>query len=162
MFKKIRDFPKVLYNRMANTVYVGLGCFIMGTAYYFYAHDRITVFLSGAVLLFSLWRAYDIYLNMSKEKYEVVEGICVGVSAKPLSKYNKVRFMNQDGIESTVHLGKQIKMKIGFQYRLFFSQREYVSTGSMRLDTALLSGNFFGLEELGEYGAEQTTSDETE
>ena len=162
MFKKIRGFPKVLYNRMMNTVYVGLGCFIMGIAYYFYAHDRITVMLSSAVLLFSLWRAYDIYLNISKQRYEIVEGICVGISAKPLSKYNKVRFMNQDGIESTVHLGKQTKMKIGFQYRLFFSQREYVSTGSTRMDTALLSDSFLGLEELGEYGAEQTTSNETE
>jgi len=160
MLSKIKGCPKVLFQKLIYTVFIGLSFFVFGTAYFFYANDRIMLMLSGIVLVFSLWRAVDIYFIILKRKYEIVEGACVSVTSRPLSKFNRVRFMDKDGIESTVHLRKNVKLKIGFQYRLFFSQREHISTGSVRMDAALASGHFLGFEELGEYGSGENIIEE--
>ena len=151
MFIILKDCPRVLFRKMALTALIGLGCFVVGIAYYLFAHDGIFLALSGLVLLFSLWRGYGVYAAIAKGKYEVVEGTCVGVTAKPLRKYNKVRIMDTDGNETTVCLGKQVKLKIGMQYRLYFKQVEHADLNSEYFNSALLSDQFLGLEALGEF-----------
>jgi hypothetical protein len=136
------------------TALIGAGCFIVGLALYIFSKDRITLFLSGAVLLFSLIKSAGLYLAVKKGSYETVEGTCVGVSAKPFRKQFTVKIMDDDGLESSLRLGKQTRVKIGFRYRFYFSggHSSRVSIGSEYLDAALSSGQFLGFEELGEFG----------
>jgi hypothetical protein len=119
---KINEFPKPLFQKTAATALVGAGCFLVGGAYFFYAHDRIALALSAAVLLFSLVRAFGIYRTVSSGKYETVEGACVSVSWIPLKKYAKIKIKNDDGIETTLRLPKQTTIKIGRQYRFYFRE----------------------------------------
>lgn len=90
------------------------------------------------------------------EEYEIVEGICVAVMPKPLRKYRKIKIMDDNGNESTMLLGKQSKVKIGYRYRFYFKETQRISLGSEYLDSAMSSDCFLGYEELGEFTAKAT------
>jgi len=148
----LKNCPKVLLQKILFTTLIGASCFIVGAAYFLYAKDTMTLALSCLVLLFSLFRSIGLYRTIAKQKYEVVEGTCVGVAAKPLRKHFTVKIMDDAGIESTLRLGKQAKVKIGFRYCFYFnSQGERLSVGSEYFDIALSSNQFLGFEELGEF-----------
>lgn len=87
----------------------------------------------------------------------MVEGTCIGITQKPFEKTQLVRLMDSEGIESTLRLHKGCKMKIGDQYRFYFSQRNLPWTGNRYLDTALMSGGFLGYEHI----ADKTPSEPT-
>jgi len=59
--------------------------------------------------------------------------------------------MDDTGIESTLKLGKQTKIKLGFRYRFFFSRNGRIPLGNEYFETVLSSDCFLGLEELGEF-----------
>ena len=107
--------------------------------------------LSGAVLVFSIIRAIGLYYAIAGQKYEAVEGTCIGVSSKPLRKYYTVKLMDDAGIENSLRVGKQAKLRIGFRYRFYFRKCGRLSVGSEYFDTALSSDQFLGFEELGEF-----------
>lgn len=113
------------------------------------------LFLSLAVCVFSAGKAIDYYHVITGEKYEIVEGTCVAVMPKPLRKYRKIKIMDDNGNESTMLLGKQSKVKIGYRYRFFFKETQHISLGSEYLDSAMSSDCFLGYEELGEFAAEE-------
>jgi hypothetical protein len=143
------NFPKVLLQKLLFTVLIGAGCFAVGTAFYMFSRDRITILLSASVLLCSLARAYLLYTAISKGKYETVEGTCVGISAKPFRKQRVIKIMDSDGIESTLRLGRQTSVKIGTRYRFYFTERVTSPLpGSEYLTTALSAGQLLGYEEL--------------
>ena len=98
-------------------------------------------------------RSAGLYHIMTQRRYEVVEGVCIRISAKPLRRFRKVYIMDADGRESALMLDKQAKVKIGFCYRFFFKQDSRPSLGSEYLDTALSTDRLLGLEELGEFAA---------
>jgi hypothetical protein len=94
----------------------------------------------------------SLYYLIAKQKYETVEGTCVGIGVKPLRKYRTVKLMDDAGIESSLRLGKQTKIKIGFRYRFYLKKTERLySVGSEYFDAALSSDQFLGFEELGEF-----------
>jgi hypothetical protein len=64
--------------------------------------------------------------------------------------------MDDSGIESSLRLGKQVMIKIGFRYRFYFKKSEQLSVGSEYFDAALASDRFLGFEELGEFMGENT------
>ena len=64
--------------------------------------------------------------------------------------------MDGDGNESTMLLGKQSKVKIGYRYRFYFKETQHISLGSEYLNSAISSDHFLGYEELGEFAAEAT------
>ena len=148
---ELKNFPKVLLQKTVLTALIGAGCLIIGAAYYIFTKDRIMLSLSGTVFVFSVIRSVGLYYTIANKKYETIEGTCVGVGAKPLRKYYTIKIMDDVGIESSLRLGKQAKIKIGYRYRFYFKQGERLSVGSEYFDTALSSDKFLGFEELGEY-----------
>ncbi|MDO4608873.1 MAG: hypothetical protein Q4B40_06755 [Clostridia bacterium] len=107
--------------------------------------------MSLAVFVLSIGKAVEFYLLIANKKYEVVEGTCVGIVPKPLRKYRKIKIMDDVGVESTMLLNKQTKVKIGYRYRFFFKETQSLSYGSEYLDSATSSDCFLGFEELGEF-----------
>jgi len=151
---KLKDFPRTLFRKALLTLLTGVGCFLFGVAYYLYAADRIFLILSCMVLLISLYKCFHIYSLVIKKRYETVEGICVGIISKLIGKCNKVKMMDEDGIESTLYLSKNSKLKIGHRYKLYFSQAPQINVGSEYLNTALATDSFLGYEDLGEFEKE--------
>lgn len=152
----LKNCPKVLYQKVLLTALIGAGCLIVGAAYYLFSKDMITLVLSCLVMIFSLYRCFEMYLTISKQNYEVVEGTCVSVSTKALRKHYTIKIMDDTGAISALRLGKQAKVRIGFRYRFYFSKGERLSVGSEYLDTALSSNSFLGFEELGEFASDNT------
>jgi hypothetical protein len=148
----LKSCPKVLFHKILFTALVGIGCLIVGTAYYIFSKDTITLTLSGFVFAFSIIRSAGLYYTTAKQKYEIVEGTCIAVSSKPFRKHFTVKIMDETGIETSLRLGKQAKIRIGFRYRFYFKQGQRLSIGSEYFDTALSSDHFLGFEELGEFG----------
>ena len=159
---KLRDGPKVLFQRVVLTFLLGIGCFIVGVAYFIYSQDRITLILSLLLLAFSVIKGISVYRLVTAQKYEVVEGTCVAISSKPFTKQISVKIIDNTGNELALRLGKQTKIKIGFRYRFFFSKTERMSLGSDYLDSALSTQNFLGSEELGEYKSPSTENKKNE
>lgn len=73
------------------------------------------LFLSFAVFAASAGRALSYYRIIIDKSYENVEGVCDSIVPKPLRKYRKIKIMDCDGNESTMLLGKQSKVKIGYR-----------------------------------------------
>lgn len=71
-------------------------------------------------------------------------------------QYRKIKIMDDKGNESSMLLGKQSKVKIGYRYRFYFKETQHISLGSEYLDSAMSSDSFLGYEELGEYAADTT------
>ena len=148
MVNEKKNVPPVLLRKVFLTGLVGVGCFAVGAGYYLYCRDGTMLLLSGIVLLFSLIRAAGLYRTVTEGKYEVVEGTCVGVSSMPFRRQLRVRIMDADGLETTLCLGKQARVKISFCYRFFFKEEQRPSLGNEFLDTALVTGHFLGFEAL--------------
>ena len=143
---KLNDSPKVLIHKIYITVFIGVACLLVGIAYGIAARDRIFFALSCAVLAFSLFRAYTLYRIVTKGKYEVVEGTCVGLAQKLFKRQFTVRVMDDDGIETTLRLGKQAKIKIGTRYRFYFKQSERTALNNAYFDSMTASDMFLGFE----------------
>lgn len=154
-----RDLPKVLAQKVIFTGVIGIGCLLIGGAYFLFAGDRTTLLLSAAILAFSAYRVLSLYRVVRGGKYEVVEGTCVAVRHKALRKHFTVKVMDDTGHETTLRLGKQAKVKIGSRYRFYFTHAEKVSLGSEYLDTALSQGAFLGFESLGDIMDTQEAKD---
>ena len=146
----LRDWPKILARKVIMTALVGVGCLFIGVSYFFYSGDRTTLLLSATVLVFSFVRTFGLYRTISAGQYETVEGTCVAVKHRPMRKHFVIKMMDDSGIESTMYLDKQTKVKIGFRYRFYFSRVEKVSLGNEYLDASLSHGAFLGYEELGD------------
>ena len=152
----MKEAPAPLKRKLFLTCIVGTVCLLVGIGMCLFLRDRMMLFLSLAVCVLSLGKAFDYYRVMSDEKYEVVEGTCIAVMPKPLRKYRKIRIMDDNGNESSLLLGKQSKIKIGYRYRFYFKETDHISLGSEYFDSALSSDCFLGYEELGEFAADTT------
>ena len=151
----LKNCPKVLLNKMLLTALIGVGCLIVGVAYFIFAKDKITLLLSGFIFVFSLFRGIGLYNIISGKKYDAIEGVCVVIKQKPFGKYYTVKIIDDNGIETSLRLGKQAKIKIGFRYRFYFKHGERFSLGNEYLDSALSAELFLGYEELGEFVAQK-------
>ena len=145
-----------LKRRLLLTAIVGTVCLLIGIVMCLFLKDRMMLFLSLAVCVLCLYKAFDYYRIMSDGKYEVVEGTCIAVIPKPLRKYRKIKIMDDEGNESSLLLGKQSKIKIGYRYRFYFKETDRISLGNEYFDSALSSDCFLGYEELGEFAADTT------
>lgn len=153
---KIKDAPAPLRRKLFLTGIIGAGCLLIGAAMCFILKDRIMLFLSLAVFAASVVRVLSYYRIITDKSYETVEGVCVSIVPKPLHKYRKIKIMDGDGNESTMLLGKQSRVKIGYRYRFYFKETQRISLGSEYLNSAMSSDHFLGYEELGEFAAETT------
>lgn len=153
---KIKDAPAPIKRKMFLTCIVGIVCLLVGFAMFLFLKDRMMLFLSLAVCILSIGKAIEYYRVIAGEEYEIVEGVCVAITPKPLRKYRKIKIMDDNGNESSMLLGKQSKVKIGYRYRFYFKETQQISLGSEYLDSAMSSDHFLGYEELGEFAADTT------
>lgn len=153
-----KSVPRVLTQRIFVTVLIGAGFLTVGIAYFLFSRDTVFLVLSSLVFLFSLLRGFGLWRTVAGGQYEVVEGTCVGISAKPLRKQSRIRIMDENGVETALCLGKQSKVKIGFRYRFYFKSGQRMSVGSEYFDTALSTDQFLGFEELGKFIFHQDTT----
>ena len=147
---KIKDAPAPLRRKLFLTGIIGAGCLLIGAAMSFILKDQIMLFLSLAVFAASVARALSYYRIITDK------GVCVSIVPKPLRKYRKIKIVDGDGNESTMLLGKQSRVKIGYRYRFYFKETQHISLGSEYLNSAMSSDHFLGYEELGEFAAETT------
>lgn len=91
--ENIHNSPPPLKRKLFLTALAGLLCLLIGISMCIFAKDKIMLFLSCAVCLFSFIKAISLYRVLSEKKYEVVEGTCVGIVPKPLRKFRKIRIM---------------------------------------------------------------------
>lgn len=155
---KIKNAPAPLQRKLLLTVLIGGLCLLVGIAMFLFSKDVMMLALSAAVCVGALWKGLTLFRVISKEQYEIVEGICVSVSQNPIRKYRKVKIMDGAGVESSLLLGKQDRIKIGYRYRFYFKDTDRLTLGNGRLDAALSSDCFIGYEEMGEYVAEDTSN----
>lgn len=146
-----KDIPRVLAQRLLFTLLIGAGCLAVGISYCLYTRDMVFLALSGLVFLFGLLRSLGLWLTIAGRQYEVVEGTCVGISAKAIRRQSKIRIMDENGVETALCLGKRPKVKIGFRYRFYFKSGRRLSLGSEYFDTVLSTEQFLGYEELGKF-----------
>lgn len=147
----LKDCPRVLLQKLMITALIGAGCLVVGAVAYGAARDVVLLALSACVFVSCLLRSIGIYRMLKQKKYTVTEGVCVGITPKALCRYRKVRFMDEQGLETSLLLDKQTKVKIGFHYRVYLKESQRITLGSEYLDTALSGDCFLGMEELGEF-----------
>jgi len=147
----MKNFPSVLFRKWVFTLAVGVGFLGIGGVYFLFAGDGVLLGLSGLVFGFGLLRSFLLYRTISSHDYETMEGTCVAIANRPLRKCRHIKIMDDQGIESTLLLARQAKIKIGYQYRFFFKKNARPSLGSEYFDTALSTDCFLGYEELGQY-----------
>ena len=147
---KLRDAPAPLRRKLYLTVIIAAVCLLVGLAMFLFLKDKMMLFLSLVICMFSAVKVIEYYLIIGGKEYEIVEGTCVSITPKPLRKYRKIKIMDDNGIESSLLLNKQSKVKIGYRYRFYFKETQHISLGSEYLDLALSSDCFLGYEELGE------------
>ncbi len=140
------SFPAPLRSKIIITMLIGLGCLILGVAYFFMAHDTIFLCLSGIIFVVSIVKALG-YFNIAKKKqYETVVGTCVFIAPVMLRKFMKIKIMDAEGVETTVNLRKGSKLKIGEKYCLYFKRNTTRIVESDFIETMLATDNFLGFE----------------
>ena len=149
--ERFKKCPRVLLQKLLITLLLGAGCLAVGAAYYAAAHDAVFLALSGILSVGCVWRSWSLYRMIADVNYSLTEGVCVGITSKPMRRYRSIRLMDTEGLESTLLLDKRTRVKIGYQYRIYFKKDHQPSLGSEYLDTALSGDGFLGIEELGEF-----------
>lgn len=147
---KWTNFPAPLKRKMFLTALVGIGCLLVGVAFTIFAKDTMMLLLSAAVCAFSLFKAFSMYRVASKKEYEVVEGICLAIVPKLITKFKKIKITDDEGNETTLLLSKQSKVTIGERYRFFFKKTTRMTLGNEHFDSALSSDCFLGYEPITE------------
>ena len=94
------------------------------------------IFAASLVLGISLWN------TAARGRYEVVEGICAGVSTPMLRRYRKIQLIDEQGAERTLLLSKTAKFQIGARYRFYFQKGSRPAVGNDYLDAARLHQQF--------------------
>lgn len=148
--RKWMEIPAPLHRKLFLTVCLGGFCILIGTGVFWFNKDRVILVLSAVVFLLCMAKALSLYKMIQEKRYEIVEGICIGIIPKPMRRYRKIRILDKEGAESTLLLDKHAKIKIGNRYRFYFKATQRISLGSDYLDTALSSDCFIGYENLGE------------
>ena len=154
----IKTAPASLQRKLLLTALTGVLFLLVGIAMFLFSKDVIMLALSAAVCVGAFWKALTLFHVIVKEKYEIVEGTCVGISQNPVRKYRKIKIVDDSGNESSLLMGKQDKIKIGYRYRFYFKNTDRLTLGSSYLDTALSSDCFIGFEELGKFRDTEKTS----
>ena len=61
------------------TVCLGGFCILIGAGVFWFNKDRVILVLSAAVFLLCMVKAWTLYKMIQENRYEVVEGVCIGI-----------------------------------------------------------------------------------
>lgn len=106
--------------------------------------------LSAAIFIASIGKGMHFYHIANKRGYEVVTGTCTGISAKPFRKNKDISVVDRDGVETTLRISKQNKVKIGGMYHFYFLRTVKFPDEYKHLTSALVSDSFLGFEQVAE------------
>lgn len=148
---QIKDIPPVLQRKLFLTILIGAACLTVGIAVFIMSTDTVMLILSLAVSLFSVLKCISLYHLAAQKQFEIVEGTCVGIASRPIRRYRKIKIIDDEGVESSLLLNKQSKVKIGYRYRFYFKSTDRITIGHAYFDTAIASDSFLGFEEIGEF-----------
>ena len=115
-------FPTVLQRKFLLTLLAGIASAGISVIICVATKDHILLALGIVVLCACLISCRGIWATATHKNYEVVEGICAGISTPMLRRYRKVHLIDSHGIEITLLLSKSALLKIGEPYRFYFQK----------------------------------------
>ena len=142
------QFPFVLRRKILLTFLAGVASIAVSLVIFTVAADRILLVLGGFIFAASLVLGSSLWRTAARGRYEVVEGICAGVSTPMLRRYRKIQLIDEQGAERTLLLSKTAKFQIGARYRFYFQKGSRPAVGNDYLDAALSTNSFLGYEVL--------------
>ena len=122
MMKQWTLFPTVLQRKFLLTLLAGIASAGISVIICVATKDHILLALGIVVLCACLISCRGIWATAAHKNYEVVEGICAGISTPMLRRYRKVHLIDSHGIEITLLLSKSALLKIGEPYRFYFQK----------------------------------------
>lgn len=161
--ERLKAWPPVLLRKWLLTCVIGLGCLLVGIVMFLAAGDRVMLMISGLLALMTTLRCVSFFRLVSKQAYETVEGVCIGIKKAPLRKQRSLCLLTENGAEHTITLDQQTPVRIGNCYRAYFQSSGPVSEADP-LQRFLARDQFLALEDLGEYsvGTEENQEDFSE
>lgn len=142
------QMPFVLRRKILLTYLAGIASIAVSLVIFIATADRILLALGGIIFVASLVLGKSLWSIAARGQYEVVEGICTGVSTPMLRRYRKIHLMDELGTERTLLLSKTAKFQIGARYRFYFQKGSRPAIGNDYLDATLSTNNFLGYEAL--------------
>jgi len=139
-------YPSVLQHKFLHTLFAGIGVVTISSIIHAIIDDKTLLYLGVIVFIGCLLRCHTLWTILSKNKYEIIVGTCIGITTPPLHRYRKIKLIDESGIESTLLLQKQSRVTIGKQYRFYFKKTVPV-LGNNILDSSLSTDSFLGYEE---------------
>jgi len=120
----------------------------MSLVIFLIANDRIILVLGGLLFICCVFRTRSIWTLISNDRYEMVEGVCSGVTSPPFRRYRKIHLLDGNGAEFTLLLDRNARFHIGTPYRFYFQKDTRPLVGNSYLDAALSTNTFLGYEEI--------------
>lgn len=158
------QFPFVLRRKILLTFLAGIASIAVSLVIFTVTADRILLVLGGLIFAASLVLGSSLWRTAARGQYEVVEGICAGVSSPMLRRYRKIQLIDEQGAERTLLLSKTAKFQIGARYRFYFQKGSRPAVGNDYLDAALSTNSFLGyeaLEDTSSYNEEMESGEQT-
>ena len=121
---------------------------LMSLVIFLIANDRIILVLGGLLFICCVFRSRSIWTLISNDRYEMVEGVCSGVTSPPFRRYRKIHLLDGNGAEFTLLLDRNARFHIGTPYRFYFQKDARPLVGNPYLDASLSTNTFLGYEEI--------------
>ena len=120
----------------------------MSLVIFLIANDRIILVLGGLLFICCVFRSKSIWTLISNDRYEMVEGVCSGVTSPPFRRYRKIHLLDGNGAKFTLLLDRNARFHIGTPYRFYFQKDARPLVGNPYLDASLSTNTFLGYEEI--------------
>ena len=132
----------------------------MSLVIFLIANDRIILVLGGLLFICCVFRSKSIWTLISNDRYEMVEGVCSGVTSPPFRRYRKIHLLDGNGAEFTLLLARNARCHIGTPYRFYFQKDARPLVGNPYLDASLSTNTFLGYEEIQVSDVNESESEE--
>ena len=132
----------------------------MSLVIFLIANDRIILVLGGLLFICCVFRSKSIWTLISNDRYEMVEGVCSGVTSTPFRRYRKIHLLDGNGAEFTLLLDRNARFHIGTPYRFYFQKDARPLVGNPYLDASLSTNTFLGYEEIQVSDVNESKSEE--
>ncbi len=132
----------------------------MSLVIFLIANDRIILVLGGLLFICCVFRSKSIWTLISNDRYEMVEGVCSGVTSPPFRRYRKIHLLDGNGAKFTLLLDRNARFHIGTPYRFYFQKDARPLVGNPYLDASLSTNTFLGYEEIQVSDVNESKSEE--
>ncbi|SCH80227.1 Uncharacterised protein [uncultured Ruminococcus sp.] len=91
------EIPAPLHRKLFLTVCLDGFCILIGAGVFWFNKDRGILILSAVVFLLCMAKALSLYKMIQEKRYEIVEGVCIGIIPKLMRRYRKIRILGKEG-----------------------------------------------------------------